>query len=105
MIGVLIFSAIIVVLTIGFRFFGSRYYDKIYGKPAEQANQPLVNQIPTSEDSDDELIAVISAAANEALGTNVRVTKIKSISSPNESAWSQSGRLDAMGNHSVTINR
>lgn len=102
MIGVLIFSLIMVILTVGFRYFGSKYYDKIYGPEGQQR---AVRQVAVREESDDELIAVISVAANEMLQKRVVVRKIKSISSQNESAWSQSGRLDAMGTHSVTINR
>lgn len=107
MFGVLIFSLIMVILTVAFRFFGSKYYDKVYG-PDGQNNQFKKieeNKFAENDGSDDELVAVITAAANETLHKHVVVKKIKSISSQNESAWSQSGRLDAMGTHSVTINR
>ena len=90
-----------VILTIGFRYFGSKYYDKIYGK---EGQQPEVSNFVISDDTDNELVAVITAAANETLQKHVVVKRIKSISQ-NESAWSQSGRFDAMGTHSVTINR
>jgi hypothetical protein len=102
MFGVLIFSVIMVVLTVAFRFFGSKYYDKIYGK---EGQIPEVSNFVISDDTDNELVAVITAAANEMLQKPVVVKRIKSISSQNESAWSQSGRFDAMGTHSVTINR
>jgi len=101
MFGVMIFTIVMVILTVGFRFIGSKYYDKIYGKESEK---PTVNEVTVREDSDEELVAVISAAANEMLQQNVVVKRIKSISQ-NESAWSQSGRINAMGTHSVNINR
>jgi Na+-transporting methylmalonyl-CoA/oxaloacetate decarboxylase gamma subunit len=106
MFAVLIFSIIMVILTVAFRYFGSKYYDKIYGKEVEQTivQEAAVREAAGSEDSDEELVAVITAAANEALHKHTVVKRIKSISQ-NESAWSQSGRLDAMGTHSVTINR
>ncbi len=46
-----------------------------------------------------ELVAVIAAAAHEAFGRQVRVTRIRYRSGPSESTWSRQGRITIMGSH------
>lgn len=109
MIGILIFCVIMALLTVGFRYVGSWYYDKIYGKSTPEIQNEVVEQFYEDstlvEENDEELVAVITAAAIETLKKPVVVTKIKSVASNSQSAWSLAGRQNVMGGHSVTINR
>lgn len=108
MIGLLVFCLVMVLLTVGFRFFGSKYYDKIYGPEGQQGAKSVVavsEPVRSDETNDEELVAVITAAANAVMQKTVVVKRIRSLSSPNETAWSQSGRLNVMGTHSIKINR
>lgn len=106
MLGILIFAILVFLVSVAFRFLGSKYYDKIYGKENDierlQLNSPALSTDNLLED--DELVAVITAAASEVLKKRIIVRKIKSINPNMESAWSQAGRTSVMGSHSLKIN-
>jgi len=106
MLGILIFAILVFLVSVAFRFFGSKYYDKIYGKDAYidtlQSNSQTLSTDNLMED--EELVAVLTAAASVTLKKHVVVRKIKSINPNMESAWSQSGRASVMGSHSLKIN-
>lgn len=57
---------------------------------------------PASEDIDEETIAIITAAAMEALRKPVEIKRIRFLQADGASSWSVIGRLNIMGSHLIT---
>ena len=95
MIGVLIFFVALALVCFLFRYFASSLFDKW-----NNVSKPVYEE---TADEDEELIAVISAAAAIAIKKSVVVRKIKFVGSHQDNAWSQGGRVTVMGSHSVPL--
>ena len=97
MIGIFVFFVILALLLLALRIIAGKMYIK--------NNAIIKNEESVSVSDDDingELIAVIAAAANEILHSQVIVKRIHFIDSHNNStAWTSAGRLNIMGSHSV----
>ena len=89
---ILLVLAILAIITWLFRFFGLKYYYKI--KNIEEKKFLEKNEI-----SDDELIAILTAACESVLNKSVVVKSIKFLQNSNDSAWSRIGKLHIMQSH------
>jgi hypothetical protein len=94
MMGILIFTIALILLGIIFRYAGAAYYDKVYGVPKADLT---VDENNTNE----ELIAVISAAIADDLHGGIVIRKISLLSQANDSAWKRTGKLTIMSSHTV----
>lgn len=88
----LIVMVILAIITWLFRYFGLKYF--YYLKSKE--NQEFLKQ---SNITDEELIAILAAAAQTVLCKSVVVRSIKFVKNQNDSAWSRIGKLHIMSSH------
>lgn len=103
--GILIFFVVMSVILFLMRFAASKLYD--YNHPEEKTviqkfkefESAIVSEQIKIED-DDELIAVISAAAFSVLNQKVKIKKISFLSDSTKSDWARAGRANVMS-HSV----
>lgn len=59
----------------------------------------------TEEQVNDELVAVLSAAAMAALAKTVHVRRVQFLSSDTDTAWAVTGRLNIMASHHIPKRR
>lgn len=91
---ILLVMAILAIIIWLFRFLGLKYYYHL-------KNQEEREFFQKNEISDDELIAIIAAAAESVLCKSVVVRSIKFVHNPNDSAWSRIGKLHIMSSHYI----
>ena len=63
--------------------------------------KPAVEPVSVQEGMTPEEVAVICAAAAEALAAKVEVQQIRRLQDENQDAWSRMGRLDIMRSHNI----
>lgn len=94
----------LVLLSLLMVFF--QYVDRWLNERQEQRSNRLASHAKPKESQHQEhealspeLVAIIAAAATEAFGKQVRVSRIRYRSGPSESTWSRQGRITIMGSH------
>ncbi len=107
MVLILVF-VILAVITVLFRFFGLRLYKhnlaiELALKEKKIAEQEAIRlrDLSDLDNSPDELVAIISAAAAIVLSKHIVVRQIKFLRNANDSAWSRMGRMTVMSSHQV----
>lgn len=102
--GLLLVFIVLAVITWLFRFFGLRYYHKIIAEEATikaQKQKEQAKQLQLLEDSGEELVAVITAAAEAALSKGIVIKQIRFLQNANDSTWARQGRLSVMSSHQL----
>jgi Na+-transporting methylmalonyl-CoA/oxaloacetate decarboxylase gamma subunit len=74
----------------------------LYIKSSEKVVQPTKI---TERELDEDLIAVLTAAAVAILKKKIRITKIHFLDTPEQTTWASSGRMNIMTSHAITPKR
>jgi Na+-transporting methylmalonyl-CoA/oxaloacetate decarboxylase gamma subunit len=99
MFGILIFSVVLVLVIAGLRYLGAKTYPIFY---PEEKPKPAIAEKEAESLQDEDLIAVISAAASVAINKPFLVRRIRFIDPHNDDlAWKRAGRLSIMSSHTV----
>jgi hypothetical protein len=106
--GILIFSIVIVALLYFFRTYGLRYYEKIEREADRKANiakasAPVKAKVDNSLET--EITPVILAAVAATLHSAVKVKKIQFVGQKDSQQWSQTGRIQALNSHWISVPR
>lgn len=103
MIGILIFFVILALILLLLRIIGDKSYDKFYPPINKIITKEQVSQdeITSRNVNNDDLIAVISAAAFEVIGGPITIKKINFIEEDSNAAWKNIGRLTNLSSHII----
>jgi len=75
------------------------------GLAVREKRAAIRETVPAAPALPDELVAVLAAAASEALGRPLRVHRVHVHREPATEAWSRAGRMDIMVSHRVEPKR
>jgi hypothetical protein len=103
MIGILIFFVILALVLLALRIIGDKSYDKFYPSTKKTEHKELIGQdeIISSNINQNDLIAIISAAAFEVVGGPITIKKINFIEDDSNAAWKNIGRLTNLSSHTI----
>lgn len=103
--GLIIVFIVLAVITVLFRFFGLRLYNSNLAAEERIKAERLAEQAAKREGQgnmeDEELVAVLTAAAAVIINKSVVIKNIRFLQSGTDSAWSRMGRLSVMSSHQV----
>lgn len=101
-------SVFIVLIFLSLVIWGLRELDKLFDKKKKPAAAAVAagtgNISSTSNESNPDLVAVLTAAASVACGHNIRIEKINFLND-NKGDWVESGRFSLMSSHSITTKK
>ncbi len=95
-------SVIVVLLLFAFIIHAGKLIDEKINQIRISRYSRKIDSKPETEEINDELIAVITAAVMTTYRKNIRVKKIRFLDHTSQHTWAVTGRLNVMASHLIT---